>query len=324
MPDLRTSYLGLSLKNPLIASSSSLSSNIEGIKRLAAAGIGAVVLKSLFEEQIEAETNAISDDFPHSEAYDYLHQSGMSLGPTNYLDLISRAKSEVDIPVIASLNCVHVQWWKEYAVQLRESGADALEVNLSVMPRRFDQQSAELEDRLVETVDRIRSLVNLPMAVKLGPYFTSLPQFAQRLQRAGADALVLFNRFYQYDIDLANGKPKGRLGLSADGDYSTALRWISILFDRTGTQLSASTGVHSAETAVKFIAAGADTVQLCSAFYRNSVEILGAMLSEMDTLIAGLKASSANELRGRYSQKDSQNPEDLERLQYIKALTGVS
>jgi dihydroorotate dehydrogenase (fumarate) len=324
MPDLHTSYLGLSLKNPLIASSSSLTSNLQGIQRLADAGIGAVVLKSLFEEQIEAETNELSADFPHAEAYDYLRQSGMSLGPRAYLDLIADAKKAVDIPVIASMNCVSAEWWKEYAVQLQDSGADALEINLSLMPQRFDQKSGALEDELVGTIERIRDLIRLPLAVKIGPYFSSLPELSTRLRRAGADALVLFNRFYQYDIDLASGKPRGRLGLSDGKDYSLALRWISILFDRSGTQLSASTGVHSGETALKMIAAGADTVQICSVLYRSNIEMVQSILAEMERLLALMKVGSVDEFRGRYAQKGSENPESMERLQYIKALTGVS
>jgi dihydroorotate dehydrogenase (fumarate) len=324
MPDLHTSYLGLKLKNPLIVSSSSLTDSVQGIQRLADAGIAAVVLKSLFEEQIEAETNEISDEFPHTEAYDYVRQSGMSLGPKAYLDLIRDAKKAVDIPVIASLNCVNARWWQEYAIQLRDSGADALEINLSLMPQRFDQDARALEDELISTFERIRDLIQLPVAVKIGPYFSSLPELSVRLRRAGADALVLFNRFYQYDFDLATGASKGRLNLTNERDYGMALRWISILFDRCGTQLSASTGIHSGETALKMIAAGADSVQLCSVLYRSNIDMVKTILADMERLLSAMNVSSVEDLRGRYSQKGSKNPESMERLQYIKALTGVS
>ncbi|AHC15055.1 dihydroorotate dehydrogenase-like protein [Salinispira pacifica] len=324
MSKLHTSYLGLKLKNPLIVSSSSLTSNIESIEKLADAGAGAVVLKSLFEEQIQAETNEMGETLSHAEAYDYIEQMGMSLGPAQYLELVRESKSRVDIPVIASLNCVDGKWWKEYAVQLDSAGADALEVNLSLMPRRFDQKSGDLEKELIHTVETIRKHSSLPLAIKLGPYFTSLPEFATRLQKAGADALVLFNRFYQFDFDLSTGQPKGRVSLSSPEDYHQALRWISILFDRAGVELAASTGVHNAETALKMIAAGADAVQLCSVFYRNNTQILESILRDMEVQLDSLGVSDIQDLKGRYAQKRSEKPESYERLQYIKALTGLS
>lgn len=324
MSKLHTSYLGLKLKNPLIISSSSLTAQSDSIEKLAKAGAAAVVLKSLFEEQIQAETNEMGDTLSHAEAYDYIEQMGMSLGPAQYLDLVRETKQKVDIPVIASLNCVDGKWWKEYAVQLDSAGADALEVNLSLMPRRFNQKADDLEKELIRSVETIRKHSSLPLAIKLGPYFTSLPEFATRLQKAGADALVLFNRFYQFDFDLSTGQPKGRVSLSSPEDYHQALRWISILFDRAGVELAASTGVHSAETALKLIAAGADAVQLCSVVYRNNTQVVESILQDMEVQLDGLGVSSIQELKGRYAQKKSDKPESYERLQYIKALTGVS
>jgi dihydroorotate dehydrogenase (fumarate) len=325
MANLDTTYLGLKLDNPLIVSSSSLTANIEGVKKAAEAGAGAVILKSLFEEQIEAETGEYAGDSPeHAEAYDYINQTGMTLGPASYLDLIRQAKAAVKIPVIASVNCVSAKWWKEYARQLETAGADALEVNLSLMPRRFDQDSNSLEKEMISTVETIRESTSLRFAVKIGPYVTGLPGFATEMRKAGADALVLFNRFYQFDFDLDGGAPRSRVSLTNDRDYHMALRWTSILFDRSGIELSASTGIHNGETALKMIAAGASTAQVCSVLYRKNMDEIGRILSEMNTRLDELGIGSIDELRGRYSQKSSENPEAFERLQYIKALTGVS
>lgn len=324
MPNLNTSYLGLSLKNPLIASSSSLSSSVEGIRRLAQGGVGAIVLKSLFEEQIAAQTDQLADRYDHAEAYDYLQQSGMNQGGSQYLELIQQAKSAVDIPIIASVNCVSATWWNQYAKQIEISGADALEVNFSLMPQRFGQQAGELEEQMIQTIEEVCASTTLPVAVKIGPYFTSLPALSLRLKAAGASALTLFNRFYQYDFDLISGAAKGRVTLSDPDDYHTCMRWTAILFERCGTQLSASTGIHSGEAALKLIAAGADTVQLCSVFYRTNTNASSGILGEMEHLMETMGLESLDQLRGRNSQKDSTRPEELERLQYIKALTGVS
>lgn len=350
MTDLTTTYMGLPLRNPLVAGSSSLTGSVEGVKKVADAGVGAIVLKSLFEEQIAHETGILehyADYANHGEAAEYLHTYGMELGPRQYLQLVEDAKKAVDVPILASVNCFSTERWADYAKKLELAGADGIEMNIAVMPTSTRIPGQDVENLYLQILHEVKSRINIPVAVKLGPYFSSLASFADHLTRdlaeapdfsvgwcgtpnephkitwRGADALVLFNRFYQLDMDIDN------LQLVAGNPYSTpseihlSLRWIALLYERIHADLSATTGVHSGQDAIKQILAGAQTVQLCSVLYKNGIQHVGQILKEMQDWMKSKGFSSLADFRGRLSQKHSKTPESFERLQYIKLFVGI-
>lgn len=326
MPSTATRYLGLDLKSPIILSSSNLSNTMNGIRRAADAGVGAVVLKSLFEEQIQAETAQDSEEVDysiHPEAEEYVRQMGKHLGPDRYLKLLAEAKSSVDVPIIASVNCVTPRWWGDYGRQIESAGADAIELNIAIMPRE-GEDAASVENAYVEIVERVRDQVGLPIAVKIGPYFTSLQPLLERFHRAGAAAAVLFNRFYQLDIDTEKLDLAAGYQFSAPEEIHTALRWVSILSGDTPLEIAGSTAVYSGNDVVKMLLAGATAVQACSTVYRNGYERIGEMNAELEAWMQGHGFTTLEEFRGRLSQAGSDSPESYERLQYIKALTGIS
>lgn len=327
MPNISTRYLGHTLRSPVIVSSSGLTNGLSGIRRAASAGAGAIVLKSLFEEQIESGVSTDGQEAElsvHPEAEQYLTQMGMHLGPEKYLSLIESAKSAVEIPVIASMNCVTSKWWGNYGKQIEAAGADALELNIAVMPRDDSEAADSVEKRYVRIVDRVRNQVDLPLAVKIGPFFSGLPRFATELRKAGASALVLFNRFYQMDIDIEAESLAPGYQFSTPEEIYTSLRWISILSGDVGCELSASTGVHSAAGVIKQLLAGADSVQLCSVLYRDGMETITTINDELGAWMDRKGYQSIPDFQGKLSQSQSGEPESYERLQYIKALTGIS
>ena len=326
MPGISVTYLGLSLKSPVILSSSSLTNSTNGVRRAADAGAGAVVLKSLFEEQIEAESAENSEDVDyasHPEAQEYIEQMGRHLGPDSYLKLIADAKSSVDVPVIASVNCVSPRWWSDYARQIEIAGADAIELNIAIMPRSGDDPS-DVEARYLRIVERVRDRVNLPIAVKIGPYFTSLAAFTDALRRVGASALVLFNRFYQLDIDVDSAQLTPGYQFSTPQEIHTALRWISILAGESASELVGSTGIHEGSDAIKMLLAGATAVQVCSTVYKNGYQRITEINESIESWMDKKGYGAIEEIRGRLAQAGSSSPEAYERMQYIKALTGLS
>ncbi len=326
MPNLTTNYIGLKLSNPVIVGSCSLTGSLKGIQRCADAGAGAVVLKSLFEEQIVSELQDIATEswhYGHPEASEYLEKMGMALGPREYLKLIESAKKAVSIPVIASLNCVSSEHWTDYAKQIAAAGADALELNISIMPSNPEATSQQIEDTYLSIFKEVRSLLKIPIAVKLGPYFTSIARMANELSKRGADALVLFNRFYQLDIDAERIRLVPGNRLSSPNEMSIPLRWIALLAGKVGCQLAASTGIHDGIGAVKQILAGAAAVQVCSALYIKGVEHVQTIVGEIDDWMKKHEYRIMEDIRGRFSQMESPKPEQYERLQYIKALTGI-
>ena len=327
MPDTSVQYLGHTLRTPIVISSSGLTNTMSGISRAAEAGAGAVVLKSLFEEQIESTIETDGQEMElsmHPEAEQYISQMGMHLGPQRYLELIGEAKAAVDIPIIASMNCVTSKWWGNYGKQIEAAGADAVELNIAVMPRDESEPAEAVEKRYLRIVDRIRQQIDLPLAVKIGPYFTSLPKFASELRKAGASALVLFNRFYQMDIDIEAESLAPGYQFSTPEEIYTSLRWVSILSGDVGCDLSASTGIHSADGVIKQLLAGATTVQMCSALYRSGFEIITQIHDELTAWMERKGYKSISDFQGKLSQSASDDPESYERLQYIKALTGIS
>ncbi len=327
MADLSTKYMGLKLANPLMVASCSLSKKLEGIIRIADSGAGAIVLKSLFEEQIQKEMvedieKHIAPSW-HSEAYDYVEKMGMELGPREYLGLIEEAKKAVSIPVIASLNCVSTRWWKDYAKQIETAGADGLELNIAYMANDMNKSGSDVEKLYFRVLERVKDTINIPVAVKLGPYFTNISQFTSQLCRHGASALVFFNRFYQFDIDLEQMKLSAAGPFSSESEMRLPLKWIAQLHGKLECDLAASTGIHSAESVVKQILAGAQTVQLCSVLYSKGVDYLKEILEGLETWMETKGYGSLDQMRGKLGQVESKNPELYERLQYIKVLVGI-
>ncbi len=350
MTDLTTTYMGIPLRNPLIAASSSLTGTVEGVKKVADAGVGAVVLKSLFEEQISHDTGILeqyADYVGHGEAAEYIHNYGMELGPRQYLQLVENAKKAVEIPVLASVNCFSTERWADYAKKLELAGADGIELNIAVLPNSIKTSGEEIENLYLQILHEVKSRINIPVAVKLGPYFSSLANLADKMTRdlveapdfsvgwcgtsnshgkitwRGADALVLFNRFYQLDMDIENLQLVAGNPYSSSSELHLALRWISLLHGRIHADLSATTGIHSGRDAIKQILAGAQTVQLCSVLYKNGVQHVEEILTDIQNWMNNKGFKSLADFRGRLSQKHSQTPESFERLQYIKLFVGI-
>ncbi len=326
MVDLSSKYLGYKLKNPIVVSSCTLSKNIEGIKKLEKAGAGAVIVKSLFEEQIEAEIIDLEKKSIlkwHPEAIDYIRRIGKEISPGEYLELIKEAKNSISIPVIPSLNCITSEWWIEYAKKIENSGADAIEINIALMPANEYDSSDEIEKKYINIVHEIRQLINIPISVKIGPHFTNLLRFARNLTKAGANALVLFNRYYQLDFDINNFKTVAGNRFSTSSELHLPLRWISILSGKVDCELASSTGVHNGEDAIKLLLAGANVIQICSTLFINGLEQIEKILDYIESWMDKHNFKSINEFRGKLNQLGSENPEAYQRLQYIKALVGI-
>ena len=324
MTDLRVRYMGLELANPLVVSSSSLSDSPEKVIACARAGAGAVVLKSIFEEEIQAEIDASSDGTEHPEAADYLREVQTKAGLKSYTRLIREASEEVDIPVIASINAASRDWWEEHTAALADAGAAAIELNLSLMPYDYRDSDEAISEFYVRTVEAVRKQVSVPLAVKIGHYFSSIPSIVDRLRWAGANAVVMFNRFYQLDIDVENFSLRSGSPMSTQADLSIPLRWITMLHGKTEAELAASSGVHSGTDVVKVLLAGAQVAQVCSALYTQGLDHLAVMRDELAGWMDSHSYERVEQFRGKMSQKRSERPERFERLQYIKALTGQS
>ncbi len=328
MGDLSTSYMGLTLSSPFIVAASGLTGTPEGVEKAVGAGAGAVVLKSLFEEQILAELGVEEkgldlDAYPEAEAF--ISRTAWEEGTENYLKLVNDSKARAGTtPVFASINCVGTGNWASFASRIQEAGADGLELNIAYLPASTARTSREIEDLVLSTVKEARLATSLPIQVKLGQHYSSLPHLAKAISREGANALVLFNRFYRFDIDLNAMKLTGAQATSSPDEYHESLRWISLLYQKAGIELAGATGIHSAETAAKLVLAGASAVQVCSAIYKNGWKVLGTLKDDFRSLMSAQGFSSLDSMRGRLSAHTTGNPADYQRLQYIKALTGIS
>ncbi|MEN6436148.1 MAG: dihydroorotate dehydrogenase-like protein [Anaerolineaceae bacterium] len=327
MVDLSTKYLGLTLKNPVVASSSPFSKKVENVKRLEDTGASAVVMYSLFEEQIIHESKAL-DHFLNrgtesfAEALTYFPDfENYNVGPESYLDLIQKLKISVEIPIIGSLNGVSRGGWINYARKIEEAGADALELNIYSVPTDFSLNSSQLEDEYVALVSEVRKEIHIPLAIKLSPYYTSLPHFAQQLVKAGANGLTLFNRFYQPDIDIEEQEVVPNLILSDPGDMRLPLRWIAILSGRLQTDLALTSGVHSGEDVLKAVMAGANVAMLTSELLRSGSQRLTEILCEIERWMEKLECESITQIHGSMSQKNVADPAAFERANYMKVLT---
>ena len=326
MTDLSTTYLGLKLKNPLVASASPLSKKVEKARQLEEAGISAVVMYSLFEEQIIHESLELDHYLTRSsdtgaEAMSYFPDSGTySLGPDKYLDMVSGLKKALSIPVIGSLNGVSRGGWTRYARRIQDAGADALELNLYYMATDPNLKSEDLENAQVELVAEVSAAIKIPLAVKLSPYITSLSNFAHRLVDAGAKGLVLFNRFYQPDFDLDELEIVHSLDLSTPAEMRLPLRWVSILNGKTPADLAITSGVHTAADVLKGMMAGAKVTMMASALLREGPQIVAPMLGQIQSWMKEREYESIQQMQGSMSQKSVAEPAAFERANYMKVL----
>jgi dihydroorotate dehydrogenase (fumarate) len=324
--DLTSSYLGLSLKHPLVASASPLTATVAGIQRLEEAGAAAVVLPSLFEEQLNAESRHLdhylgyaSESFPEALTY-FPEAASYQVGPEAYLDVIMKARAAVDIPIIGSLNGVSVGGWVDYARLIEEAGAHALELNLYYIPTDPDLSGSEVEAMYLEVLRAVRRTVSIPIAMKLSPYFSATANMAARLVKAGADGLVLFNRFYQPDFDLESLSVVPHLLLSHEWELRLPLRWIAILYGRVQADFAITSGVHGYEDVLKSVMAGASAVMLASELLRRGPDRIGAIVDDLTAWMTEREYESISQMRGSMSQLRVSEPAAFERANYMKVL----
>jgi dihydroorotate dehydrogenase (fumarate) len=343
MENLTTYYLGLKLRNPLIAGSCGLTNSISNIKELAFKGVGAVVIKSLFEEQINVETKeAIKSEegkvktftqasdklfgkriYDYDEAYSYIFDYAKSNTLDKYLAFLMEAKSSVDIPVIASINCVSNQDWHAFAKKIQDTKVDALELNIYILPSDWRRSGEDNEKIYFDIIREIKNYSNIPVAVKIGYYFSSLAQSIQKLSESGINGLVLFNRPYNTDFNIDKiGLSHGSI-FSSDEEYTHTLRWISILSGHVKCDLSASTGVHDYKAFIKQLLAGAKTVQIASALYREGFDVIPEILKYTIEWMREHKFESVDSFRGKLSQTNLENPAAIERVQFMKLYSGI-
>ncbi len=328
--DLGTRYLGLSLKNPLVVSACTLTGQLDQLRRFEDSGAAAVVLPSLFEEQIEHDEMAVHDFYeahadasPEAQSF-FPEVADYNTGPERYLEHVAAAKRSLAIPVIGSLNGVSTGGWIRYARLIQEAGADALELNIYFVATDPDETSETVERRYLELVAAVRQAISIPLAVKIGPYFSALPNFARRLVQAGAEGLVLFNRFLQPDIALETLTVEPRLVLSHSDELRLPLRWIAILRPQLAASLAATTGVHRAADVIKLLLAGADVTMCASALYKHGPEHLLELLEGLDTWLGERDYASVEQLKGSLSQLNAPAPGAFERANYIKTLVNFT
>ncbi len=324
--DMKTTYLGLTLKNPIILSASPLSRSVDTMKRLEDAGASAIVMYSLFEEQIAHEAAELdhylaygTESFAESLTY-FPNVGEYNVGPDEYVELLRSAKQALDIPVIASLNGITVGGWISYAAKLEQAGADALELNVYYIPTDPNLSSVDVEDRYLEVLHAVKRAVKIPVAMKLSPFFSSFANIAHRLDQAGADGLVLFNRFYQPDIDLESLEVKPGVTLSTSFAMRLPMRWIAILRGKIKASLAATSGIHTAEDVVKMIMSGADVTMMCSSLLKNGPQHLASVLKELDRWMIEHEYISIQQMKGSMSQESVADPSAFERANYMKAL----
>lgn len=324
--DLTTTYLGLELKHPIVASSSPQSKSADGIKRLADGGAAAITLFSLFEEQIRHEQETLEfligrSTYATSESLSYFPgPAEYTVGPGDYLELIYQASRAVDVPIIASLNGITELGWIEYAKDMVEAGAKALELNVFFLPVDIHVTTEQVEEQYIHVVQAVRSAVNVPIAVKLSPFFSSTGYMAKRLVKAGADGLVLFNRFYQPDFDIERRVVESKLELSQPSEIRLPLLWISVLFGQIKCSLAATTGVESEQEALKYVMAGADAVMTTSSLLRHGESHIGTILNGFSTWMEEHAFESVRQMKGSMSQQNCAEPEAFVRANYLKML----
>lgn len=325
--DFTTTYMGLKLRSPLVASASPLWDTLDNIKKVEDAGAGAVVLFSLFEEQIRHERETVNyylthgaDTFPEALTL-FPEPPTYHARPDQYLELIRRARETVDIPVIASLNGTSIGSWTKFARRMEEAGASALELNIYHIPTDLETPGDAVEQTYVDILTAVKQVVTIPVAVKLSPYFSNMANMARRLDQAGADALVLFNRFYQPDINLETLEVEPHVLLSTPQALRLPLRWVAILYGRIRADLAATSGIHTPEDAIKVLMAGANVAMITSALLKNGIEYMRLVKDGMTEWLEANEYESVAQMRGSLSQINSPDPAAFERVQYMRALT---
>jgi len=324
--NLTTNYLGMILKNPIVVSSSPLSHNVDSIRRLEDAGAAAVVMYSLFEEQIGFDSYYVdyhltqgTDSYAESISY-FPDMQSYNVGPDAYLDLIRRAKEKVDIPIIGSLNGASVGGWTDYATLIEDAGADALELNVYYLPTNSQITGIEVESLYLDILTAVRQAVTIPVAVKLSPFFSSMANMARRLSDHGADGLVLFNRFYQPDFDLENLEVAPRLVLSNSDDLRLPLRWVAILYGRLNADLAITSGIDTSLDVIKGLMAGARVTMMASELLQKGIARIGQVLNELVGWLNQHEYESVMQMIGSMSQKHCAEPAAFERANYMKML----
>ena len=323
MLNLETNYMGLTLKNPIIAGSSGLTDSIDSLISLEKAGVAAVVLKSIFEEEIVVEMEAnlkkmASAQFLYPESLDYYEDKEEENICLNYLDLIREAKSKISIPVIASINCVTADYWTYFPKQAELAGADAIELNIFILPSDFNRNRESTEKVYFDIIDKVHSQVNIPVSIKLSYYFSDLAQMLLKFAQTPISGMVLFNKFYQPDFDIDKFEVTSGKILSSPDDFHIPLRWISIISGRVKCSLAASTGVYNGESAIKQILAGANAVQITSTIYQNGLDYVQQILEDIQSWMKNKGFENIEEFRGKMSQLASNNPASYDRIQFMR------
>ncbi len=325
--DLSVSYLGLKLKSPIVVGSSSLTQSLGNLKKIERAGAGAVVLKSIFEEEIFNEYESLvreelKEKVPNLEYLDYYDYKIKEDNIKGYLGLIKKAKSNIKIPVIASINCVCSYEWSFFAKKIQEAGADALEVNLFILPSDFSKTSEDIEKKYFQLAEKIKEDLNIPVAVKISYYFSNLAAFTKQLSESGIQGIVAFNRFFHPDFDIDNFTILPSNILSHSSDLAISLRWTAILSGRLGCDLIASTGVHDGASVIKLLLAGADAVQVVSALYKHGINYIEDMTEDLKAWMIKHDFEKIDDFKGKMSQINSPNPAEYERVQFMRYFDG--
>ncbi|KAF0128285.1 MAG: dihydroorotate dehydrogenase (fumarate) [Bacteroidetes bacterium] len=327
MVNLSTSYMGLKLRNPIIIGSSGLTNSVENIKEAAANGAAAVVLKSLFEEQIlhSASSTILQNEVTnlYPEAEDYIRNYTRSNDVDNYLKLIRDSKKAVDIPIIASINCVSSSEWIDFAKKIEEAGADALELNIFVLPSDPHKSGEQNEAVYFEILEKIIRTVKIPVSAKISYYFSGMAKMALKLSWTGISGLVLFNRFFSPDIDIDRFEVKATNVFSTPAELSTSLRWVAMLSTKVQCDIAASTGIHDGKAVIKQLLAGAKAVQIASVLYKKGFKEITIMLDEIQTWMVQHNFKSLDQFIGRMSVKEAENPAAYERVQFMKHFSGI-
>ncbi|MCU4175960.1 dihydroorotate dehydrogenase-like protein [Carboxylicivirga sp. N1Y90] len=327
MKNLSTTYLGIPIKNPIVIGSSGLASTIGGIKKLADAGAGAIVLKSIFEEEILAEAEQtigqqLGMDENNLEFFDYFDYQVKNDALENYVALIREAKEAVDVPIIASINCSSYSEWVSYANKIESAGVDGIELNIFKLPYNVEATAEVVENVYFDIVKKVKNHIKVPVGIKLAPYFTNLGSTIKSLSESGIDGLILFNRFTSLDFDIENDQVVSGKVYSHPDEFTMPLRWISIMSSHVKSDLVASTGVHDYRTLVKMLLAGASAVEIVSAVYKDGPEVISWMLTEMEKWMDRRGFDSISDFKGRLSQGKSGNPEMFERVQFMRYFSG--
>jgi len=323
--DLSIEYLGMTLRNPIIVASCGLTKTADQIKKCEEAGAGAVVMKSLFEEQIREQESSFQDSsMMHPEALEYIRaEIDMQYGPREYIEIIKEAKKAVSIPVIASVNCYSDKWWINYAQQLEAAGAEALELNVYVLPYDFEKGSFALENMYIEILQAVMEQVEIPVSLKLPPYFTSFGNFAEKLDKLGADGLVLFNRYIQPEIDIKKLTSSVQPSFNDPIGFLHTLRWVALLSGRLNLDIAASGNIREAKDVIKQLLAGATAIQIASVLYKEGLGKIKKLLTDLETWMDEHKFYAISDFKGKLNQENNPQSEAFVRAQYIKTISGI-